>query len=215
VILKYQQHGQHACYLRGCRCVACRQAGSVYARVYRYLYAQRPDQHRHGTNGTYNNGCRCDQCRHAHNLYCRPYMRAWQRRRRAIRMGITPLPPLPPPVSTTAIIVEIPRVPSSPNYLRGKHWRVRHRETQIWKEEVYFAVRGMRPEKPYPKAKVTIDRRSLRKLDEDNLYGAIKPVLDALRYSHILLDDSTEHIQLTVTQSRGEPLTRIEVQPIT
>lgn len=113
-----------------------------------------------------------------------------------------------------AMIIEIPRVPSSPNYLRGKHWRVRHQESKVWNQEIYFAVRGTRPPTPYVKAKVTIDRRAARKLDPDNLHGCVKPVVDALRYARVLLDDTAENIELTVTQSRGKPLTRIEIQPV-
>ena len=113
------------------------------------------------------------------------------------------------------MIIEIPRVPSSPNYLRGKHWRVRHRETKLWRDEVFYAVKqaALIPA-PYPKAKVEIERRSRGVLDPDNLYGCVKPVIDGLRYAGVLVDDSPAHIELTVTQSRGEPLTRIEIQPV-
>lgn len=113
-----------------------------------------------------------------------------------------------------AMIIEIPRVPRSPNYLNGHHWRIRHAESKLWREEIYFAVRGTRPPTPYVKARVTIDRRATHKLDPDNLHGCVKPVVDALRYARILLDDTADHIELTVTQSRGKPLTRIEINPV-
>ena len=113
------------------------------------------------------------------------------------------------------IVLEIPRVPSSPNYLRGKHLRVRHRETKLWRDEVFYAVKqaSLIPA-PYLRAKVAIERRSKGVLDPDNLYGCVKPVIDGLRYAGVLVDDSSDHIKLTVTQSRGTPLTRIEVQPV-
>lgn len=113
------------------------------------------------------------------------------------------------------IILEIPRVPSSPNYLRGKHWRVRWRETKLWNEEVGLAILQARhQDPPYPLAQVTIDRRSRGELDPDNLVGSVKPVIDALRHAAILVNDSPDHIKLTITQSRGDPLTRIEIQPL-
>jgi len=115
------------------------------------------------------------------------------------------------------MILEIPRVPSSPNYLRGKHWRVRWRESKLWNEEVFIAILQTKPRRlplePIERAKVIINRQSRGELDPDNLVGCVKPVIDALRYSNVLLDDSPDHIQLTVTQSRGAPLTRIEIQP--
>lgn len=113
------------------------------------------------------------------------------------------------------MILEIPRVPSSPNYLRGKHWRVRWREYRLWNEEVGLAILTQKHrDQAYPRAQVTIDRRSRGQLDKDNLYGSVKPVIDALRHACVLLDDSPDHITLTVTQSRGTPLTRIEIQPV-
>ena len=59
------------------------------------------------------------------------------------------------------ITIEIPRVPASPNLLRSKHWRVRLRETKLWREEIGYAVMQIKPS-PHAiaKAKVAIDRRS-------------------------------------------------------
>ena len=116
------------------------------------------------------------------------------------------------------MILEIPRIPPSPNYLLSKHWRYRHRNSQLWKHEIGVALyqAGYRDRIPYPKAKVNIERRSRggRGLDPDNLVGSVKPVLDGLRYAQVLLDDSPDHIELTVTQSRGPALTRIHIEPI-
>jgi Holliday junction resolvase RusA-like endonuclease len=113
------------------------------------------------------------------------------------------------------ITLEIPRVPSSPNMLRSKHWRVRYRETKLWREEIGYAVLQIKPSlAPIPKAKVAIERRSKGIMDTDNLYGCVKPVIDGLRHAGVLVDDSPDHIELTVTQSRGTPLTRIQIQPV-
>jgi len=117
------------------------------------------------------------------------------------------------------ITLEIPRIPISPNYIRGKHWRVRHRESKLWNEEVYYAVHQARVHRdaPYQKAKVVIERRSRGELDKDNLYACVKPVIDALRYAHVLVDDSPDHLELEVTQTRHHklpPRTLIKIQPI-
>jgi len=117
------------------------------------------------------------------------------------------------------ITLEIPRVPASPNNFIGKHWRFRHRNSQVWQQEVNVALleAGYTKRVPFQKARITIDRRGRRELDPDNLYGCVKPVLDALRYAHVLVDDSPAHLELEVTQSyhhKLPPRTLIKIQPI-
>ena len=113
------------------------------------------------------------------------------------------------------MIIEVPRIPESPNELRRFHWRHRYRHDRLWKDEVWYAVLQIKlVGAPFPKAKIMIDRRSRGKLDPDNLVSSMKPVIDALRHAKVIADDTHEHIQLTVTQSHGAPLTRIEVQPV-
>lgn len=115
------------------------------------------------------------------------------------------------------ITLEIPRIPASPNEMRRFHWRHRYRHDQIWKQEIGYAVVSKRPAVPFPRAKVTIDRRSRGSLDPDNLVSSMKPVIDALRHSRIIENDTADHIQLTVTQSRDArlpPRTLIEITPI-
>lgn len=118
------------------------------------------------------------------------------------------------------ITLEIPRVPPSPNYLLGKHWRHRHRNSQVWRQEVWVALHqaGYSQRTPYPKARVSIDRRAHRELDPDNLVGCMKPVIDALRYADVLVDDTSDHIELVVTQTldrKLNPRTLIEIEPLT
>ena len=117
------------------------------------------------------------------------------------------------------ITLEIPRVPPSPNDLLGYHWRYRTQNSKVWRDEVYYALRaaGSKPRKPFLKARVEIDRRSRGVLDPDNLYGAMKPVIDGLRHAGVIEDDTPEHIELIVTQHREfklPPRTLICVKPV-
>lgn len=119
------------------------------------------------------------------------------------------------------IRLEIPRVPPSLNEVVGYHWRHRHRVSQIWQKEIWYALitAGYSPQRlPYAKARVSIHRQSHGKMDPDNLVGAMKPLIDALRYAHVLVDDTEEHLELVVTQKRqlksAAPFTRIEVEEI-
>ncbi len=117
----------------------------------------------------------------------------------------------------TMLEIEIPRTFASLNDLLRMHWRHRHRNCQMWQEEIWMALVGKeRPMRPFQKARVSIHRRGRgRGLDPDNLVGAVKPILDALRYARILVDDTPEHVELVVTQSKGLPSTRINIRSLT
>jgi Holliday junction resolvase RusA-like endonuclease len=119
------------------------------------------------------------------------------------------------------ITLEIPRVPPSINELSGYGWRARHRVSKVWQQEVWAAVTNGRfhftQNLPFPRAKVAIHRISRGRMDPDNLVGCMKPVIDALRYARVLVDDSPDHIELTVTQSREyktPPCTTICIEPL-
>lgn len=108
----------------------------------------------------------------------------------------------------------IPHIPASPNRWNGKHWSVYRRSRKLWDRLVWGAMAqvGAKAER-LPKATVRIVRQASRKLDKDNLYGACKPVVDALKANWLILDDSPEHIELTVAQRVGRPsLTEITVE---
>lgn len=68
------------------------------------------------------------------------------------------------------------------------------------------------------RAHVSIERRSLKLLDKDNLYGSVKFLCDALRYAGLIADDDPESIELTVTQRRvrhrAETGTEVTVAPL-
>ena len=116
------------------------------------------------------------------------------------------------------ITLEIPRIPESPNDLRRFHWRHRHRHDKLWKDEVWYAVLQAKPfHAPLAKVKVSIDRRSRGRLDPDNLVSSMKPVIDALRHAGVIRNDTPDHIELVVTQSRTQdlpPRTLIEIQSL-
>lgn len=115
------------------------------------------------------------------------------------------------------MIIEIPRIPCSPNEILGYHWRHRARNNRLWQDEIHAATFRSKPARPYARARVHIDRRSPGELDPDNLTGAVKPILDALRYAGILLDDTPKHLVLEVTQTRSHKLparTLIEIQSL-
>lgn len=57
-----------------------------------------------------------------------------------------------------------------------------------------------RKEKSQGRSRVVIESRRSRLCDPDNLY--VKAILDAIRYAGLIADDSPEHIELTVKQTK-------------
>jgi len=116
------------------------------------------------------------------------------------------------------IVLEIPRVPETPNNFLGFHWRHRQRNSALWQQEISYALVGRRPPEPYAKARVSIERCSRGEMDPDNLVACVKPIIDALRYACVLVDDSPKHLVLQVSQTRCPrkltPHTKIEIDPL-
>jgi len=90
-------------------------------------------------------------------------------------------------------------LPPSPN--KRVHWAVKRkmRDEYAW---LMIQAMGVPRLKVLGKARVDIVRYAIRMMDKDNLYASMKQVIDALRMAHIIVDDTEEHITLTVTQER-------------
>lgn len=116
----------------------------------------------------------------------------------------------------------IPQVPKSGNLLLRMHWARYHQILQSW----YYLLRGadgfLDVTRPQGKRYVTIVRHGIRKLDRDNLYSSMKPVVDVLRQPRhesgvykgglkagqawsrerighgLILEDDEEHLRLEV-----------------
>lgn len=65
-----------------------------------------------------------------------------------------------------------------------------------------LASSPQRKEKGMVRPIVRIIRCSTRLLDEDNLWGSVKPLLDQLRSAHLIPGDDPASIELKVEQTR-------------
>jgi Holliday junction resolvase RusA-like endonuclease len=117
--------------------------------------------------------------------------------------------------------LEIPRIPVSLNILLRMHWRYQRKDAQMWQQEIRYGLLTQctpLPKLPYAKARVSIHRQSRGQLDPDGLVGCVKHIVDALRYAHVLVDDSPDHLVLIVTQEqkpKAAPRTLIDIQEVT
>jgi hypothetical protein len=79
-------------------------------------------------------------------------------------------------------VLVIPKPTPLLNQWQRWHFRKRTRECQEWAWLVKAAMNGARLERPPPlkRCRIHVDRFSTQAPDWDNLYGGLKPVLDAL-----------------------------------
>ncbi len=108
------------------------------------------------------------------------------------------------------IEIEIPEVAPSLNKLIRLHWAARRKLQQKWA----WMVISKRPAITMApkKAKVIINRQSPHLLDTDNLYGASKIIVDALKAAALIQGDDPARLNLVCTQNRGKAETKITVQ---
>lgn len=81
-------------------------------------------------------------------------------------------------------------MPCPLNVALRKHYKARHNDKLRWYNYIQAETHGKRPQKPLTRALITITRYSSRTLDFDGLAGSLKPVVDALKISNIIIDDS-------------------------
>ena len=117
----------------------------------------------------------------------------------------------------TSILIQVPEVAPSLNRLIRMHWAARRRLLKKWEWSVYvevYRVAGPLAMRFQGKFRVHIMRRSRHMLDQDNLAGSAKLVLDSLVAVRVIPDDSPEHIELICEQESGSSQTTITVTPI-
>lgn len=111
----------------------------------------------------------------------------------------------------------IPEVAPSLNRLLRMHWRTRRRLLKKWEWAIFaevYRLGGPIAVKQVGRVAVRITRRGRKTLDQDNLHGAAKIILDALKASKVIEDDSPAHIELTCEQESGSPQTTVRIAPI-
>lgn len=93
--------------------------------------------------------------------------------------------------------LELIGLPKRINQAPGASWHSRHNESRKWHQRVLGSMIVKRltvPPMPLDRAKVTFIRHSSRCPDYDGLVHSFKPVMDALKKSLIIKDDSMAHV---------------------
>jgi hypothetical protein len=84
-----------------------------------------------------------------------------------------------------------------------EHWAKRHRRRADQRSATLLHLRAMRMRLPSLPVRITLTRVAPRKLDDDNLRGALKAVRDGVA-DWLELDDADEHIEWCYAQRRAE-----------
>jgi len=103
------------------------------------------------------------------------------------------------------ITLTIPELTPSLNITRAGHWRTRHQRRKHWSMLVLVAkseARAFSVQK-LERARVTIQRHGGRKLDEDNLAGGCKDLIDGLRDNGFIENDDPDHLTVRFEQHPG------------
>ena len=115
------------------------------------------------------------------------------------------------------MILKIDLPIQSRNKFEGWHWRKKNRYRKAWQLHIWAACNGKPPKAAGPmEVKITSFRPRL--LDQDNLSGGCKGLLDAMKRLGMLVDDDPENVKVAYTQHLArkrdgiKPHTLIEVQ---
>lgn len=101
----------------------------------------------------------------------------------------------------------------SRNQLDSKHWSFRSKYSKNWEIWIWREY-PRRPQKAQGKMSVKITSLRTRLLDQDNLSGGCKGILDALKRLELIVDDTPKWVEVkyeqrVVKEGRG---TIIEVE---
>lgn len=119
----------------------------------------------------------------------------------------------------------------TPNLVRTKHWSWRARVTKDLRGAAWMATRealidwmasqgsmeardALLAERVLRRVEFTLVRgKGQQMLDPDAVPSALKPILDGIVDTHLLVDDSAKWCQPVYAQERGDkPLLRVEIR---
>lgn len=107
---------------------------------------------------------------------------------------------------TAGFKILIPMTTPSLNEWQRCHWKVRQDVKNDFTSAAIASLRSQFKGKEYEatgKRWIVVQRVGKKLLDTDNLYGGVKPLLDALKDLRVILDDNPDCLDLTVTQRQA------------
>ena len=111
----------------------------------------------------------------------------------------------------TPLQITISLPPPSLNVYLNMHWRERVKVKRRIRREVWMQLLGVlkmyagRVQPWTVPVVITGTRWGKKPLDPDNLIGSLKPVIDALVWSAVLVDDTEQHVSIGEIRQRKLP----------
>ncbi len=102
-------------------------------------------------------------------------------------------------------------IPSG-NVILRSHWAIRRRLLNTYEWRMLSIIGPLRVRLPTKKMKVKIISYRARLLDKDNLYSGAKNLVDALRRTRLIRDDSPRWLELEVEQEVDRKNMRTEIE---
>ena len=94
-------------------------------------------------------------------------------------------------------------MPATLNQTLRWHWMKRHRYNEGWYVRL-IAAAGRPSSEITGKAKLRINVYRSRFQDKDNMYGSVKPLVDAVNKLGWLIDDDPKHVDLKVEEIKSK-----------
>lgn len=95
------------------------------------------------------------------------------------------------------------RMPATLNQTLRWHWMKRHRYNEGWFVE-FLGAAGRPSFTPQGRVKMKIEVHRSRFQDKDNMYGSVKPLVDAVKKLGWMVDDDPAHLDLKVEEIKSK-----------
>lgn len=86
--------------------------------------------------------------------------------------------------------ISVEKLPTSLNITLRSHFFKVNKEKQEWNKLIAYHCSNKKPIDPLQRCQISVTRYSIRLMDYDGLVGSLKPVIDALIYCGIIIDDN-------------------------
>lgn len=110
------------------------------------------------------------------------------------------------------MIILIPKKLESLNKVLRWHWGRRKKEKEEWSAWLLTKKKDLWGVKKRVFKKLTIISHRKRLLDPDNLWGAAKLCIDAVKEMGLIRDDNTKSCKINVLQDLGDEGTEIRLE---
>ncbi len=98
-----------------------------------------------------------------------------------------------------SVEIEVPLHPTDSNKILGVNKYAKHAVFKKVKSQMALLLKGKEPSVPLINFKIAVTRHSSKTLDWDNFVASLKPYIDSLTISGVIIDDSYKYLKSVYT----------------